>query len=248
MKNHTYTLNHNKTGFVSVLEFRSVARLGICSLLMLLFGASFVYAVESEFTAEKENAPWSVRLITGADFALSTDLDLKENGTTSKGDGDFNPGFVAGAALGYTWQESICLEFEYTYQTSGAGDADESVFGEGAESQIASVAIGPTLWYRPSNLFSGSLKPKIGLGIYWLEEVSLDIEQGGREDSFSDSGALYSITAGIDWEFRENWSLGTELRYYKSSSLDAEDETDSSRKLEFDYEGFNALVSLGYKF
>ena len=70
----------------------------------------------------------------------------------------------------------------------------------------------------------------------------------GIPSRLDDSGVLYSITAGLDWEFRENWTLGTELRYYQSSSLEAEDEKDSSRKLEFDYQGFNALVSLAYQF
>lgn len=249
MKNYTNTQKkYNNFGIRSAMKFRLVARLGIWSSLVFYVQAHPAHAEKTAFTTKNENAPWSVRLITGVDFALSTDLDLKENGATSKGDGEFDPGFVAGAAFGYDLQNDITLELEYTYRTSGSGDADESVFGQKAESQVASVAIGTNFWYAPEKSLFGNLKPKIGLGIYWLEEVSMDIEQNGQENSFDDSGILYSVMAGLDWEFRESWILGTELRYYNSSTLEAEDETNSNRKLEFDYKGFNALVSVAYQF
>lgn len=194
---------------------------------------------------QAEEKPWEFRIFGGFDQTLTSDVSFGG----ASGDLDLGAGFASGAAVGYRVSDSFSLELEYVWRRSGEGDAPDFI-EPGASLDVASVTISPTLWYHPPALsfLPKTIKPRVGVGYGWLQEVSMDLTNGGAEEDFTADGGVFQIMAGLDWEISPRWTLGFDMRYYNGGSIDAISESTSSRKLKFDYSGISFNVGASFRF
>ncbi len=245
-------INSNITSHTSAFNTASEvvirgSRHGFIALLILLgmIGTRPTYARETQ-TANRQ--AWEARAIFGFDRADSTSLTTSLPAESKTGDLDFGSGFAFGGAIGYNFPNNFLLELEYTWRSSGEGDAPDALFGPGAETDVASVMISPNLWYKPTLESMPKLAPRFGITYGWLQEVSMDATVGGIEESFDGDGAGWMLMAGLDWDLNDRWLLGLDARYYDGGGITATSEMDPTRKVSFDYSGLTINLQIGYRF
>ncbi|MEM7383500.1 MAG: hypothetical protein AAF514_01020 [Verrucomicrobiota bacterium] len=112
----------------------------------LLASASLAQADAHSFF-DPESDPWEVRVFAGFDHVLSTDVNFMG----ASDEVDFGGGFATGASVGYRFNQSFSFELDYTYRSAGEAKVPASLgLGAGAELDVASVTITPSIWYRGS--------------------------------------------------------------------------------------------------
>ncbi|MEX0330084.1 MAG: outer membrane protein [Puniceicoccaceae bacterium] len=191
---------------------------------------------------------WGARLFTGLDFGQTDTIKANLNGIAASEKVDLDSGILFGGAVDYTWNNGFTAELEYTYRSADFSNAPTDIFPDATEADIASVLIFANFLYRPAIESMPRLQPRLGIGIGWLQETSLDVMTDGMEESFDGSGEAYQLIVGADYSLTENWQLGLNLHWYSAGSVDLKGETDSQRKLDVDYEGFSLIASVGYRF
>ena len=216
--------------------------------LIGLFGLTLFTCASNLQAEDKTDGAWIARINVALDQPGSTTLTTQFSGLSDSADVSFGSGFMFGGSVGYAWDNGFLLEVDYNWKSGGADRAPDFLFGPNTDVEVSSVVIAPSLWYRLEIEEWPTLKPKLGLSYGWLQEVSFDAEAGGSEESFDGDGTAFSVMAGLDWNIQDNWILGVELRYYDGGNIDAVSEVDPSRSVSFDYSGWNAGVSVGYKF
>ena len=160
-------------------------------------------------------------------------------------DSSFDLGFRAGAAYGWWLNDRFVLEGEYLYQTN---DLDAVTFADGqvfSDGNYASVTLSANGY-----LFFGDakrLRPYVGLGLAWVQEVDIDFEDTGEEISFETDDFGFQAMAGLQWELNDRWFLDLQARWLNVSGVTMEAE-EGPGTVEADYNPLSAMVSFGYRF
>jgi hypothetical protein len=156
-------------------------------------------------------------------IGLSFMSDINQNTGAEDIDVQLDQGFVAGGAFGYRYNDQVAAEFAWEYRTN---DSETQLGGSNfPEGNYASnvLYVNGIYFFNPYGL----LTPYAGVGLGWMQEIDIDLERDGLEDSFSNSGSItYQGFAGIEYKFTSKWSIHTELRYAggKSGNLKNEDQ------------------------
>jgi opacity protein-like surface antigen len=218
-------------------------------ILRQSFALGILPILVSPAVADETKAPsgWDARVFAGVDFGQMDEIKAVFGGSSTESV-DLDSGTLFGAAAGYAWNNGFAAEIEYTYRTADLSSAPTGLFPGATEADIASVLIFANVFYRPEIASMPRLHPRLGLGIGWLQETSFDAMVDGREESFDGDGAAFQLVVGTDYSLTDRWLLGLSLHYYSAGSVDLESESDSSRKLELDYEGFSLIASASYRF
>jgi opacity protein-like surface antigen len=200
--------------------------------------------------AESDRAGPYVRVDAGLGFLADTAVERTNAlGSTSQGDGAFSPGWLTGAALGYRFDDRWSADVEFTYRTN---DIDElSASGAGGlaarEGDFASAALMVNGRYHFES--EGALRPFVGLGLGVIEEIDIDLELGGAENSYSDSGFGIQAMLGLDYQFADSWSLSGELRYFRAFDFEGTGEgLSAGGTARADYDHLGLLLGLTYRF
>jgi len=160
---------------------------------------------------------------------------------------ELSSGFNAGLAVGYEIRENIALEllWEYRSNDSQVALADLTRFDEG---NYASNFFFINGVYQFTPMANG-LNPYVGLGIGVSQEIDIDLEASGVEQSLSGSGDVaYQWFAGVNYDVTDEVSLSSELRYSYSSNIDLEAENFSFGTIQdFDYDALTLQVGLEYR-
>jgi opacity protein-like surface antigen len=175
---------------------------------------------------------------TVEDFAPAAMMDSVDVST----DG----GFAAGAAVGYRYGPSIGVEVAWEYRTN---DSD-TTFASGPRFSDGNYASN-TFFLNGTYYFNGrgAWEPYIGAGLAWIQEVDIDFEGVGPEQSFSGDGDVgIQVFVGTNYRLSERWSAQGELRYGRIGGIDLEGENVSGSISGFDYEPFTAQLGLRYHF
>lgn len=164
--------------------------------------------------------------VTGVSSGIGA-VDGQTQTTLSTG---FNAGFAVGKQLSDNW--SMDLLWEYRSNDSDVELANGQQFTEG---NYASSFFYLNATYHIGT--SGTLKPYVGAGLGVAQEIDIDLEQNGVEQSLSDSGEFaYQVYGGIHYALTPRLGLTGSVRYSATSSIALESEN---------FEGGN-LSSLEY--
>lgn len=165
-----------------------------------------------------------------------------QNGTA---DIQVDSGFVSGVGFGYRYNPNVAAEIAWEYRTNNSETtlADGSVFSEG---DYAS-----NILYLNGYYFSnarGNWTPYVGAGIGWIQEIDLDFESNGVEQSFSGDGDIaFQFMAGVEYGLSENSRLNAELRY-SNASVDLEGENATGSFSDLDYDPLSLQLGLSFYF
>ena len=191
---------------------------------------------------------WFVRPYAGLSQMsdLSADFDNIDS-LSGEADVNLDSGFTGGLGVGYRFDERLALEFGWEYRSNDSSVTlnDTSEFEDG---NYAS-----NLFYLNGHYFleaSDKWQPYVGAGLTWVEEIDIDLERGGQEQSYSGDGETgYQIFAGINYEFNKDWELQTELRYGSITDISLQGESGTAGEITgIDYETTTLQLGLVYQF
>ena len=129
------------------------------------------------------------------------------------GSASFGSGLGAGGAVGYRYGNGWAAELAWDYRRHNM----KRVGGVATTGDFASNTYFVNGYYRFAR--TGMVRPFVGLGLGWAQEIDIDIERGGQQLSYSRSGstALQAIV-GAEYELSERWSLVGDLRWMRVRS------------------------------
>jgi len=155
-------------------------------------------------------------------------------------------GFFSGLGFGYRYSNNIAAELAWEYRTNDSQTtlADGTLFNDG---NYASNTFFLNGYYFFDS--TGSWTPYIGAGLGWIQEIDIDLEGAGAEQSFStDGGTSFQIMAGFDYPLNENWGLNLEARFSSATSIDLEGEGNSGQLNGLDSDPLSLQFGVKYSF
>jgi len=202
-------------------------------LVALLFVSTPSLASESSHFYLKPYAGISyMNDVTRTDNAVNTEIELDK-------------GMALGAAFGYQFNTNVALELAWEYRSNDSETRVGNTFFP--EGNYASNIVYVNSIYT----FDGFEKwrPYLGLGLGWIQEIDLDLEQNGIEQSLSNSGNLaYQGFVGVEYHWSAAWSFHTELRHAGAKSGTLENELSKERFGSLNYKPFTWQVGAKYRF
>ncbi len=166
-------------------------------------------------------------------------------------DGDWqsgtDSGFTAGLGLGYQYSQGVSAELFWEYRSNDSNttikNTDQSFDGNYA----ANLIMVNGYYHFLSN---GSWRPFLGAGLVWAQEIDIDLESDGTEQSYSGDGDFgWQIALGTSYQLTPRWQLNAELRYTSLSSLELQGEEGATGKLSgFDYQPKTLAIGFQYHF
>jgi opacity protein-like surface antigen len=186
-----------------------------------------------------------------AGISLVQDNDFGQSGVAgagASGDGSYDTGFATGLAVGYRYGNGFSAELDWEYRRN---DNDAVVFSDGTrfdDGDIASNTFYLNGYYAFDKTF-GKVRPYIGAGVGWIQEIDLDLESGGTETSYSSDGDVaWQLMVGAETELSANWRLQGELRYTQVAGVDLDEEGGPGRIKDLDYDAWSIGVGVVYDF
>ena len=187
-----------------------------------------------------------------AKFAYDTqddqDIEYTAAGNTINGAADFDGGLPAGATGGYRFGNNWRLEGEVLYRTSELDRADIAGFGTFTDGDYSSVAIGVNGLYDFELFGSEKMKAYVGAGVAWLQEIDIDFEENGVENSYSGDDFGFQLMLGARYDVSERWFLESDIRYFFASDIEMSAEDGAVGNVVADYEPLSVSVGLGWRF
>ncbi|MEO1083217.1 MAG: OmpW family outer membrane protein [Acidobacteriota bacterium] len=187
-----------------------------------------------------------VKLVAGfGDLDDGGTLEVDDPRFSSTADASYDLGIRSGLAFGWRFDDRFALELEYLYSTN---DFDAAVFSDGQrfeDGNYASVVISANAYtfFRRGE----SVRPYVGAGLGWVQEVDVDFERGDEEISFQTDDFGFQAMAGLLWDVNDRWSLDLQARYLVVDGLEMEAE-EGAGTVVADYRPLSLFVGLGYRF
>lgn len=184
-------------------------------LILTIFSTTTIFA--------QEDSKYFVRAYAG--LGTAADLSFPSEGFLDATSGDVSPGtgFWTGASFGWDLNERWALELAWDYRSN---ENDEASFDNGQtyeEGNLASSIVYLNALYhfrKPDR----KLTPYVGAGLGWVEEVDVDFELDGIEQSFSSSSVAWQLIGGLEMPLSKRWKWFAEARYGQTGSEDLEQE------------------------
>ena len=210
----------------------------ICVMLILLGQQAFA----------DTDGGWFIKPITGFSQMSSTDGNSIGVGTQDGVvDVDLDSGFLAGLGFGYRYNPSLSVELSWEYRTNDSETtlADGDLFDDGNYASNTFYLNG-YYHFQTENRWT----PYLGLGLGWIQEIDIDLERGGTEQSYSGDGDIgLQAMLGLEYELNSNWKFNTELRYSRFSSIDLEGEDGATGRIDdLEYDPLTVGVGFSYYF
>ncbi len=214
--------------------------------LKTIIVAGCLLAGASHTASAAEN--WFVRPYVGLSQMSDLDSDFSDiDGLSGKADVDLDTGFTGGLGVGYRYTDSFAVEVGWEYRSN---DSETTLNGV---SEFDDGNYASNIFYLNGHYFfaeNGPWQPYVGGGLTWAEEVDIDLERGGDEQSYSGDGDTgFQVFAGVDYALNEKWKLQTELRYGSITGIDLEGEGNDLGEFDgIDYETTTLQIGLVYDF
>ena len=212
---------------------------------IIILGALAIHLQAPQVLADES---WFLRPYIGLSQMSDLDADFADiDGMSGDADVDLDTGFTGGLGLGYRFDESWAVEFGWEYRSN---DSSTTLNGT---SEFDDGNYASNIFYLNGHYFleaRGSWQPYVGAGLTWVEEIDIDLERNGEEQSYSGDGDVgYQVFAGVNYELNSEWQLQSELRYGSITDIDLKGESgDPGEITGIDYETTTLQVGLVYQF
>lgn len=155
--------------------------------------------------------------------------------------------WMAGAALGVHLSDSIRLEAEYLYRRNTLKNVATPALTAPGNGDFNSVFIMGNAYYDFAGwqFSSVQVRPFIGLGLGWAQEIDIDLTGGGRTVNYSGSDFAYQAMAGVRLEYDSGWYSSVGIRYANASKARL---TGTGGTLRANYAPISGIISIGYRF
>ena len=220
------------------------------TMAVLLSVISFGYVAHAE--DKKDDNQFYAKLSGG--LSILGDQDFSQTGVASSGatgTGKYSSGWLAGGAFGYRITDNWAAEISWDYRNNGV---DKTTFSDGTsinDGDFASNMFFLNGYYRFDPVMRTQLRPYLGAGLGWVEEIDMDLKKAGsKEISYtSDNEFAGQIMAGVEYPIAQNWDFSTEIRYTSVRNIDLKQENGGSGRINnVDYDPITVAVGVTYNF
>ncbi len=181
-------------------------------------GAALLLVMASTFAAPevfaRDTAGRYVNLYAGSSSLSSTTLtESRTSGGTASGNTSFDTGVGFGGAFGYRYGNGWAAEVAWDFRRHGI----KQIGASPVDGDFASNTFFVNGYYRFAKW--GDIRPFVGAGLGWTQEIDIDINRGGRELSYSRSGAAaVQVMFGGELDLSAKWSLVGDVRLMRVST------------------------------
>lgn len=199
----------------------------------------------ADSSASPQRTGLTARLFGGAGFLRDTNLTSDDAGAIQNGDASFDVGWMGGGALGYRFHDSWSADVEMTYRTNNL----DRVTAAGTtvdDGDFSSLSVLTNLRYHLP--VAGPLRPYVGAGAGWIEEIDIDLETLSSETGYSASGVGAQLLLGAEYALSDRLSLDVEGRYFRSFADSFDSEDGPAITYDADYDRFEVVFGLSWRF
>jgi outer membrane protein W len=157
-------------------------------------------------------------------------------------------GFMAGGSVGYNYTNNLSVELAWDYRSndSKTNFSNGTSFNDG---NFASNIFFVNGKYTFDTIPQTNLRPYIGAGLGYVQEIDLDLVNGGVEYSYSKNNEMaYQFMTGITYTLTKKIDLDAGLRYVRVDSINLKRENGSGELRNVDYDPLSLAIGLSYKF
>lgn len=228
---------------------RLKASLAIYTLVTSSIAAIPVALAQSPSTEQDPSRAWFTRAWGGLSSLPDTrgtidDFNLETPGSSI--DVSLSGGFAAGAGIGYRYNPRIAVELAWEYRSNDS----ETDFESGTRFDAGNYASNTFFlngFYNFDN--RGRWEPYVGAGLSWVQEIDIDLEGNGPEQSFSGDGDFgVQLFLGSNYRLTKRWSAHGEVRYGVLSGIDLEGENVPGNISDLDYDPLTLQFGINYRF
>lgn len=164
----------------------------------------------SSVLAQETPGSYASLYVGSSNLSSTTVTESRLLGPVLSGKASFGSGLGAGGAIGYRYGNGLAAELAWDYRRHDLKRVGAAVVG----GDFASNTFFLNGYYRFPK--TGSLRPFVGAGIGWNQEIDIDIERGGLGLSYSRSGSVaFQAIVGGEIELTDKWSLVADLRWMR---------------------------------
>lgn len=215
-----------------------------------LLGASLLSFSAPVIAEDSNKGRFYGKLYGGANFL--GDKSFNQSGiaaTDATGDASYDTGMMAGAAAGYFLTNNIAAEIAWDYRRN---ESDSYTFSDGTnfkDGDFASNIFFLNGYYHFDAVKQSKFKPYVGAGLGYVQEIDVDLENGGVEQSYSSDGEVAAqLIAGTSYALTKNFDLTADVRYVRAWDMDLEQENGSGKIKDIDYDPVTLSIGAVYKF
>lgn len=196
-----------------------------------------------------DSGKWYGKLYGG--YSVLGDQSIDQSGVAAPGatgDNSNGGGYMAGGAVGYNFTNNISGELAWDYITNDATNkfSDGTNFNDGDFSSSIFFLNG---LYKFDPVMDTKIRPYLGAGLGYVEEIDMDLSSGGSETSYSTDGEFaYQLMAGASYPITDKIDFNTDIRYVRVDSLDLKNESGAGSLRNVDYDPLILTVGASYKF
>lgn len=220
-----------------------------------LFSFAIFFMIFSNASVAKANDIKNERKFFGKIYAglnMLNDKKISQAGVASSGaigNSSFSSGWIAGGALGYYFTNNLATEISWDYRTNELNKANFSDGKNFSEGDFASNIFFLNNYYNFNPIIKNKLRPYVGLGLGFVEEIDIDLNSGGIENSYSSNGNLaYQLIAGLAYSVNKDWDLTTDIRHIRINSVTLKNEKGDGQLRRIEYNPISLSFGVMYKF
>jgi opacity protein-like surface antigen len=179
----------------------------------------------------------------------SADVDITGAGAANgSGEGEFDNGFMAGAAVGYQFDDSWSLELDYSFRTNDVDSVTDGGTALADGGDYASTALMLNAYYAFDT--DWQVRPYVGLGFGYATEIDIDDDgpnfSGGR--SYSGESPAAQFMVGGETDVTEDLSAYAEFRFFRAFDPELDGEDGAPGTIESEYGHYGLMLGLNYSF
>lgn len=216
-------------------------------LLALLTGASLTFATPA--VAGDDNGVY-VDLHIGGVLQSDKDFDqIFPDASIGAETANIGTGFMGGLGIGYRFSDNISVEAAWDWRRNNLSDFTLSDGTQVTGGDYAANAVTMNGYYHFGQSGDKSLRPFIGAGAGFIEEIDFDQETTNSAVQFQSSGEfVWQVMGGVSYPVSRKIDLDFEVQYLSMGSTNLES-TDSVGVIQnIKYNPTTASVGLKYKF
>ena len=181
-------------------------------------GAALVIAAATMFSvldaSAQDAAGRYLNLYVGPSSLSSTSFsESRTPGGATGGSASFDTGIGIGGEFGYRYGNGWAAEVAWDYRRQGLKRLGAATI----DGDFASSTFFVNGYYRFAKW--GDIRPFVGAGLGWTQEIDIDVNRNGRELSYSRSGAAaIQVMFEGEVDISAKWSLTGDVRFLRVST------------------------------
>lgn len=160
---------------------------------------------------------------------------------------DVSNGYIGGGAVGVRFADSVRLEGEIMYRNNSVRSVGVPELSQASSGDFNSLVLATNAYYdlKGTKLGSAGLRPYVGAGLAYVQELDTDIVLPSRTAQFSGDELGFQLLAGVNLEWESGLRAGIGARWTSVSSARLRG---ALGELRSSYDPIALAASVGFRF